>query len=153
MRTAADTRNWRPKHVTAAPVGLGPAAEPMVGRSLVGAALPRYNAAYAPSSLVCFVGQCALQAVDAALGNPVIKSWLQICRNDNIRRWKTQKLSLSKQTKSWWHWKTSFKQRWDYTIVSKCVMFENIIREIFFILWIFKNLLSDSQFVCVCCKI
>lgn len=114
VQEVADTRNWRPKHVTAAPVGLGPAAEPMVGRSLAGAALQRCNAAYAPSSLVYFAGLCALQAVDAALENPVIRSWLQICRSGNIRRWRIQKLSSSKQANSWREWKTSFKwKRWD----------------------------------------
>lgn len=113
VRAAADTRNWRPKHVTAAPVGLGPAAEPMVGRSPVGVALRRCNAVCVPSSLVCSAGLCVLQAVDAAPGNPVIRSWPRICGNDGTRKWKMQKLSSLKQAKSWREWKTCKRKRWD----------------------------------------
>lgn len=84
------TRSWRPKHVTAAPAGLGPAADPMATRSPVVVARG-CSAACVPSSPGCFAVPCASRAVDAAPGSPATRNWPRMCREDGIRRcwWKS----------------------------------------------------------------
>lgn len=113
-KVRADTRSWRPRHVTATPAGLGPVAGPTAGRSPAVAAPRGCNAACVLSSPACSVGPCASRAADAAPGSPATRNWPRMCRGDGTRRWSTRRLGSSKRARSRRAWKASFRsKRWE----------------------------------------
>lgn len=113
-----DTRSWRPTLVTAALVGLGPAAGPMVGHSPAAIALRGCSAAYALSSPACFAGPCASRVAVAVPGSPVIRSWPWMCKRDGTRRRSTRRPSSWKRARR--EWKMSFRRkRWGISCVFK----------------------------------